>query len=542
MKIGRNLLSNIMAFNEQSARKIIEFLLKDDCYEYKRWLKQIKKFNAEQIKNLLEGNRENLGIYQIKNKDIFDKLVLKFENYSQITFKWYENEENYQYLKQLWKNYICIEDINEKITNEQQLTDYLESNNVPYSKWPDKVKEEFKEATEDTIGTYIHEEDIKKTLIQQHSMFRNCFTAFENLLKSFGNLFPDAESEAEEKYKTLGKKSSIFMVGSLFGTIASQFITSANTSINNKLLEKCLVKQIMQYIPDKCDAKNIALDIIKKCTKKEGNVNWLVKGYKFLTIEDLDADGSTRLSGYHENFNVNLDSKNSETLSITKKIATIFKSKMVCGAVVIASVINLGFSIIEFLQISELTKTIKGKQYNEQLEKIKQRFKSHMTEIDISNFDDPHFVEKINYLKSNIELDKESLKQLLIEIKMDIKSLEQKKKESIFGACISGAIGVVSAVGAIATTGGMSLIYGLSTLGNVIAGGTHILDARDCINLIDDLIKIQEEAKKESEEIEKQIKKLNLILKQKELPFPNFYEAFSEILEKEKRRYEKFGF
>ena len=138
-------------------------------------------------------------------------------------------------------------------------------------------------------------------------MFRNCFTAFENLLKSFGNLFPDAESEAEEKYKTLGKKSSIFMVGSLFGTIASQFITSANTSINNKLLEKCLVKQIMQYIPDKCDAKNIALDIIKKCTKKEGNVNWLVKGYKFLTIEDLDADGSTRLSGYHENFKVNLD-------------------------------------------------------------------------------------------------------------------------------------------------------------------------------------------------------------------------------------------
>ena len=124
------------------------------------------------------------------------------------------------------------------------------------------------------------------------------------------------------------------------------------------LIEKCLDKQIMQYIPDKCDAKNIALDIITKCTKKEGNVNWLVKGYKFLTIEDLDADGSTRLSGYHENFNVNLDSKNSETLSITKKIATIFKSKMVCGAVVIASVINLGFSIIAYLEISELTKTI----------------------------------------------------------------------------------------------------------------------------------------------------------------------------------------
>ena len=93
------------------------------------------------------------------------------------------------------------------------------------------------------------------------------------------------------------------MVGSLFGTVASQFITSANTSINNKLLEKCLVKQIMQYIPDKCDAKKIALDIIKNCQKKEGNVNWVVRGYKFLTNEELDADGSTRLSGYHKNMN-----------------------------------------------------------------------------------------------------------------------------------------------------------------------------------------------------------------------------------------------
>lgn len=530
-----------MAFNEQSARKIIEFLLKDDCYEFKRWLKQIKKFNVEQIKNLLEGNRENLDIYKIKNKEIFDKLVQKFDNFSPIILKWYENEENYQYLKQLWIKYICIEDINEYIKNEKELADYLESKQVPYSKWPDKAKKEFKEAAEDTIGTYIHEEDIKKKLIQEHSMFNNCFTAIENLLKSFGNILTDTDSVAEEKYKDLAKSSKIFMVGSLLGTVASQFITSANTSINNKLLEKCLVKQIMQYIPSKCDAKKVALDIIKKCTKTEGIIDWEVNCNKYMEIF-CNSTGKTQLQGYNEYFSVNLDAKNSETLSFAKKLTSIFKSNMVCGAVALASVINLGFSIIEFLQISELTKTIEGKKYRNRLEEIKKKFKSHMTGVDISNIDDPLLIQNINYLKNNIESDKELLKQLLVEIKMDIKSLEQKKKESIFGACVSGTIGVVSAVGTIAATGGMSLIYGLSTLANIISGGSNILGVCDCIKAIDELIEIQKEAKKESDEIEKQIKKLNLILKQKEFSFPNFYKLLSEISERGKRKYKKLGF
>ena len=524
-----------MAFNEQSARKIIEFLLKDDCYEYKRWLKQITKFNVEQIKNLLEGNIENIDIYQIKNKNVFVKLVQKFDNFSQITLKWYENEENYQYLKQLWINYICIEDINEKIKNEQELADYLESNQVPYSKWPDKVKEEFKEATEDTIGTYIHEEDIKKTLIQQHSMFSKCFTGIQNLLKSLGNILSDADSLAEEKFKPYAKSVPINIVSGLIGSAATVFITSSNTSINNKLLEKCLVKQIMQYIPDKCDAKKVASDIIKNCTKTEGILNWEVNKYPTLSFED----GKTQLYGYNEKFSVNLDAKNSETLSYAKKITSAFESKMVCGAVAIASFINLCFSIVEFFKISELTKTITGKQYSNELENIIAKFKSHLTEIDISNIDDPLLIPKINYLKSNIESDKENLTQLLVKIKMDIKLLEQKKKESIFGACISGALGIVSVVGTIATTGGTSLIYGLSTLGNLLSGGTHILNAYDCIEVIDELIKIQEKAKKESDEIEKQINKLKSM--EKNVHYPNFYNAFLELLEKEKRKCEKFG-
>ena len=125
-----------MSFNEKATRKIIMFLLEDDVYDFKRWVPLIKKFNSEQIQKLFQGEKDYN--YTAKNKAVFDNLVLKFDNFATILSKWYEKEENYQYIKQLWLNYICIEDINEEIEknlSEEKLTSFLESKNINYSKW-----------------------------------------------------------------------------------------------------------------------------------------------------------------------------------------------------------------------------------------------------------------------------------------------------------------------------------------------------------------------------------------------------------------------
>ena len=78
----------------------------------------------------------------------------------------YDNEENYQYIKQLWLNYFCIEDINEEIEKnpkEEKLTNFLQYKNINYSKWTEEVKKEIKEAAQETIGDCTHEEEIKKS-------------------------------------------------------------------------------------------------------------------------------------------------------------------------------------------------------------------------------------------------------------------------------------------------------------------------------------------------------------------------------------------
>ena len=147
------LLLKKKSFNEKAARNIIKFLLQNDVYEFKRWIPQIKKFNSRQIENLLHGYEDNGKniTYPVKNLGSFKNLIRKFDNFEAIILKWYENEEYYQYLKPLWQNYICIEDINDYICDEQQLINFLEINSVHYSQWPDKIKNEFKDQVKKNI-------------------------------------------------------------------------------------------------------------------------------------------------------------------------------------------------------------------------------------------------------------------------------------------------------------------------------------------------------------------------------------------------------
>lgn len=55
-----------MSLEEKSKREIIEYLLKDDIYDYKRWIPIIKKFNSKQIENLIKGDKD--CEYPVKNK------------------------------------------------------------------------------------------------------------------------------------------------------------------------------------------------------------------------------------------------------------------------------------------------------------------------------------------------------------------------------------------------------------------------------------------------------------------------------------------
>ena len=445
-----------MSFNEKAARKIIMFLLEDDVYDFKRWVPLIKKFNSEQIQKLFQGERDYN--YTAKNKAVFDNLVLKFDNFATILSKWYEKEENYQYIKQLWLNYICIEDINEEIEknlSEEKLTSFLESKNINYSKWPEEVKKEFKEAVQEAIGTYIHEEEIKKKLNEEHSGLKKCLDTVNNLMKSFTNIFADTDKEAQKIFE---KNYSSIKLGIVFSLIGSTIFSSGKEAINSKALKRFLVDQIQCYDICKFDAKKIANDIMKKNWCPYDLINWRVGKGDDCWLEFDEIDGTTYQNYINKDIQIDLSEMNSDTLSIGKKISAFFKSKMVCGLTALASFINLGFSAYEFYAISNLTETIAGKEYQKKFDGIKQQFKDHLNELDLT--DNCYGIEaKLIYVKNNIENDKEKLVKLIEEIKANIILLERHKKNSFISLALSALLGGGSILGGILTSGGTNNTY-----------------------------------------------------------------------------------
>ena len=529
-----------MSFSEESARKIIHYLLEEDIDDFRRWLIFIDEFNSEQIENLLNGNKN--FVYPIKNLDIFIRLVLKFDNFSELTLKWYKKEENYKYLKQLWLKYICIEQIRillETDKNGEKLTNYLENKNIKFSEWPNEIKEEFKKCAKRTTGTIIHEEDVKKELNEEHSKFNDVFKAITGLRDYFSDLFKDINEKIQKNFDKNNNSVIPKVVSSVFGILATRLISQANNSIDYGKFESLLVKQITEYDINICDAKKIAGDIIQRnICSSNGIINW--KAGKVKGIVDLDwAKQETLCKDFDfkdKYMELNLNGKENETLSFSEKLTSIFQNNLVSCLVALVSLGNLGFSAYKYYQISKLTETIAGKKYEEQLKKIKSKFEDHINELDLTG-NCNYYLAKINYVKANVENDMKNLEQLIVDISSDIKLFETEKSQSFKSLAVSIIFGGFSAIGSCVATNGISTgLYAISLFSNIISGATNTINIAECSKNIEELKRIQKEAEEEKKVMKAKLDELNLKGKQKNLYYPDYYNEFVQVYQKQNKK------
>jgi hypothetical protein len=185
-----------MSFDEKEARNIINILLQEDIVKNKRWLNEINKFSSDEIKNLIEGTID--FSYPVSNKESFKKLVYKFNNYSDFILEWYQNKENHKYLIELWKHYVCIEDIKENIKNDEELTKFLESKSIHYSKWPNEIKEQFKSIFDETDGTFIYK--IKEEL-NRNPQIKKIINDLNKNREQCKNIGVNANIKVQRKYE-----------------------------------------------------------------------------------------------------------------------------------------------------------------------------------------------------------------------------------------------------------------------------------------------------------------------------------------------------
>ena len=218
-----------MFFNEDKAREITNYLLKNDIKIYRQFIPLINRFNSEQFEKLFNGIDDY--DYKIKMHYHFQLLIAKFNNYKNLLLEWYEDNENYKYLKELWLKNISFESlINMKDIEIEQC---LENKDIYINEWPKDKKEIF----------LLNLRDSRNTIYKRIKRF---FSSIPEKLKKLLELINSLTIELEKKgigdiaSNLLNYGSSIALIFancpqlSTYRDICKDFITNLPSKISFK--------------------------------------------------------------------------------------------------------------------------------------------------------------------------------------------------------------------------------------------------------------------------------------------------------------------
>ena len=466
------------SFDEARAKRVIISLLKKDAIIFRKLIPEIEKLDSESLENLFSG--EDNYQYNIKNKNILKKLLIKFDNFLIILYTWYKEDKYYKYLEELWVKYPSIEDL-KALDEEKDLSDRLKSYGINYEYWPKDIKESFKKCITQTEGTKVM--DLKKQL-------EDNFSQVSNVVRELKLLKSKLKETKEELYEKNAENMALKVIGGVLGVLPMVGGFLANKAIDDKK-----VRVVNKLIQKKCFISQKQNDIfskqILKCIKEEN----LTGNYNFY-------DNKKRL----HKLNIKCKDGKLDNINIAQKVKAVFKSKLVCGLHAALSFINLGWSVYE------LTQTYKGfeeiKQYKVRLQECMSLFELHKNEIGLLPDDFTLATERIKMVINNIRGDQQRLRDLIRDIRKSIQFQETQKKKSIAGLACSIGLGAFGIIGGIVTANGASIAYGISTAANVVSGICHTSNIVMSSKIIDQLSQILEEAYKEEEKIQQEIDKL----------------------------------
>lgn len=171
-----------MFFNEEKAREVTNYLLKNDIKIYRQFIPLINDLNAEQFEKLFNGIEDY--DYKIKMNYHFQLLIAKFNNYKNLLIEWYEDNENYIYLKELWLKNISLESLIDK--KDFEIEQCLENKDIYINKWPKDKKDIFLQNLRDS----------KNTIYKKIKRF---FTSIPEKLKKLLELINSLSIDLEKK-------------------------------------------------------------------------------------------------------------------------------------------------------------------------------------------------------------------------------------------------------------------------------------------------------------------------------------------------------
>ena len=455
-------------FDETSARNVTNIILKDDIKTYKKYLPQIKRLDSDAFKNMFQGNKEYE--YNIQNRYHFNLLLDKFNNFSTLLDEWYEEEDKYDYIKQLWLKYISIESMKNK--TESEIQNFLSTKNINYSSWPSSIKEKFLQICANTEQTIIYK-------------FKKSFEKLPNTVKKLLGVIYSISKYCSENGKKLFQNFSFNYIFS----IIKKYI-GIDLDNNSKLKEIC----------------------ISLC--------------KFFKIDDFKMENILEyLKNIIAEFPLMQSSKN--IIQVSTNLASVFDSTIGSICYGIIGIYNLTSAFLSYSKIIKSMEKIKG--FEKAVDEINKRFQEHKKIVDEKL--ESNKSRDIENLNSTIEIcieyikhDKIDIIELIKQIKDcldECKLMEKEKIAKIIASIIQAGVGVVACI----LTGGISCILYIG--GALLNGATVVLEGININHLktnIKELERILKKANDLEKEIDEELERIANILKENNDSIPSFCE------------------
>ena len=429
--IGNN---EIKVFNEEKARYLVNYLLEKDVRTYSKLLPEIQSLNSEDFHKLFNGEEYN---YNVINKKEFKQLANKFDNFSIILDSYYEEDQYYPYIQDLWINNICIEDLG---VDDYIIT--LKKYNIKYDEWPQDLKCKFKFILNNTEGTRIYE--LKQKFKTQYNSY---YKLVENLMK----LKQQFEYNPEDKGMTgtitktaqnIALSILPFIGGELFDKYLNNIhINSQKNLILSQIEDHIKFIDIDNLISDKkrcCQAKDLFNKLLEKIAS-----DGCEKNYCLNMDSNWVEDSGRSLKFLGE---VDVKTKNGEIfcedLDLIHQLDYILQDEFCSVAVLAASVINLGWSIYNLNIINKEIKKLE--EYDNEFERIQNNFDSHKKKLEYLPDRVMDAINYINEITEDIKKDYADLNKHINDIRESINRAKSMQIKSIAGMAISFGLGLLN--------------------------------------------------------------------------------------------------
>ena len=532
-------------------RKLAEFLLSHEFNRFKKHLEEMKNLTDEEFYELFEGNTEYN--YSVSNKAEFRELAQKFDDNKDLIIEWYNREDYYNYVLQIWKPNILQK--LKSAEDEKERYTLLTNFKIDITNWDDEFRDYFKIIMEikptksyseriknyikldlpdfdDLIKTVYHckekvkkgEDNICNNILQSNldtsmnriltdlvpHFFKQICNEGDNIISGFQK---KEEENAFQKIKNSGlsEKQKKDLIGEVKKIYYKEEKKEEKIEQEKKEQEEKEEKE-----KEKENEKNDLNEDKKEKQNKKKQKDILSSLFEFngeyAKLEQLskkfnESEGPDK--------NINFDK-----LSFKDKSKVFLKNKMVKHAILGLSLANVSYSVLHLTK-SFMNYNQFSQKFKERLGEIKKKFQIHKNNVKIiDDMDIDVAIEQIVQCGKDFQSDLLEVEELINEIKDAINGIKTDKNKTISNMIISGGkllLGIFTIIG---SEGEDRTEYAAASLGDFISLILNGVDIYQQNKSIQEFMRYMDEAINLKNQINEEIDKLRT--RYQELAFRHF--------------------